>query len=52
MIIFIEWKFSREDFYIKYVFVYNGINYNKVENFIDSYVICIKDEDMLNLVNY
>lgn len=39
--------------WIKDAPVYNGTNQNnKVENFIDSYVTCKKDEGMPNLVNY
>lgn len=38
--------------WIKDAPVYNGTCQKKVENFIDSYVKCKKDEDMPNLVNY
>lgn len=38
--------------WIKDAPVYNGTNQNKVENFIDSYVTCKKDEDIPNIANY
>lgn len=38
--------------WIKDVFEYNGINYEEVVKFIDKYVICKKDDEIYNLVNY